>query len=254
MRKVLITIIKIITYFIGFALLASIPIDIKNPTLWRLSAEVIPLLAVILITIVFVRFIDKNKVKIRYIGKNPLQEIFFGGIIGITWIGIVILILFSTSSLKIEGKNSVPMLGIWVIALVLNAFMQELLIRGYMYELIKKEYNTVSAIIVTTVIFVGFHGGAFEAGIIAVLNVATMSIFMSLLLERRNSILEIGIIHAVWNLVGGILIDGVSLASDYPHIYNTAFRGAFGIEGSIVVTVVNVLMIVIVLIRLKKTA
>ena len=49
--------------------------------------------------------------------------------------------------------------------------MQELLVRGYLYQMIKTKHNIIAATIVSTALFTFMHGGAFEAGIIPVLNV-----------------------------------------------------------------------------------
>ena len=58
------------------------------------------------------------------------------------------------------------------------------------------------------------------------------------------------IMHAVWNIVGAIILGGVSLADDYPHMLNTTFSGsmllsggACKIEGSVIVLIWNILLI-----------
>lgn len=95
------------------------------------------------------------------------------------------------------------------------------------------------------------HGGAFEAGIIPVLNIITMSIFVILLLEYTGTLLAPIIVHFVWNTIGCIILGGVSLASDYPNLLNSIFKGnillsggIYKIEGSIIVLVINILLIV----------
>jgi hypothetical protein len=130
--------------------------------------------------------------------------------------------------------------------------MQELLMRGYIYQLVKHEYNSIVSTIVTTALFTAMHGGAFEAGIIPVLNVVTMSIFITLLLEYTGSLLAPIIVHFIWNAIGAIILGGVSLADDYPHLLNSVFQsnslvsgGDYKIEGSIVVLIVNMILIVV---------
>ncbi|MDO5784930.1 MAG: CPBP family intramembrane metalloprotease, partial [Eubacteriales bacterium] len=125
--------------------------------------------------------------------------------------------------------------------------MQELLVRGYLYQMIKKNFNTVAAAIVSTALFTLAHGGAFEAGVIPVLNVLTMSLFMTALLEYTGTLCAPICVHFLWNGIGSILLGGVSLADDYPHLLNMAFDGnvllsggACKIEGSIVVLILNV--------------
>lgn len=129
--------------------------------------------------------------------------------------------------------------------------MQEMLVRGYLYQMIKRNYNVVAATVVSTILFTFAHGGAFEAGTLPVLNVLTMSLFMTAVLEYTNSLIAPIIVHFLWNSVGAIILGGVSLAEDYPHLFNMTFGGnqllsggIYKIEGSVVVFVLNVIMII----------
>ena len=108
------------------------------------------------------------------------------------------------------------------------------------------------------------HGGAFEAGIIPVLNVLTMSLLMTIVLEYTHTLLTSILMHFLWNSVGSIILGGVSLAEDYPHLFNTTFSGnallsggIYKMEGSIIISFVNIALIcffVVLLIKRKKTA
>ena len=140
-----------------------------------------------------------------------------------------------------------------------NTIMQELLIRGYLYQLIKAQYSTAAAAIATTALFTFLHGGALEAGIIPTLNVVTMSLLMGLVLEYTQSLLAPMVMHFLWNCIGGILLGGVSLAEDYPQLCRTEFTGpvllsggAPKMEGSIVVFLLNLLLIAVFAALLKK--
>ena len=127
--------------------------------------------------------------------------------------------------------------------------MQELLIRGYIYQLLKTKYDLPAAVIFTTLLFTAMHGGAFEAGAVAVINVVTMSLFASAIYEAEGNIFAPIAAHAVWNLLGALVIGGVSLAKDYPHIYEFTSNGSkllsgsgYKIEASIIVTMLNIIL------------
>ena len=142
---------------------------------------------------------------------------------------------------------------VWIIAAFINVVMQEYLIRGYIFQIFKCSYNTIVAMIVSTLILTALHGGAFEVGIIAVLNVLTMSIFVSLLLIYTNALIAPIIVHFIWNAVGCLYLGGVSLAEDYPSLWNCTFTGnklltggIAKIEGSVIVLTMNIIMIIIV--------
>ena len=173
MKKLLITIVKIVVFFIGWAVLSGI-IDIPsdNPAVWRFFAELIPLAVMILFTVAF-WLIEKKTINIpikENIGKGTLSGI----VIGIIWIGVAAAILIFSKQLEIIGKNEISLLWLWILSAFLNVIMQELLVRGYIYQLLKERFNLPAAVIVTTAIFTFMHGGAFEAGVIPVINVVTM--------------------------------------------------------------------------------
>ena len=217
MKKLLITIVKIVVFFIGWAVLSGI-IDIPsdNPAVWRFFAELIPLAVMILFTVAF-WLIEKKTINIpikENIGKGTLSGI----VIGIIWIGAAASILIFSKQLEIIGNNEISLLWLWILSAFLNVIMQELLVRGYIYQLLKERFNLPAAIIVTTAIFTFMHGGAFEAGVIPVINVVTMCLFTTALYESEKTILAPIMAHSIWNIIGALILGGISLADDYPII------------------------------------
>ena len=196
-KKLLITIGKSLLFFIGWALLANfLPIpDSSNDAVWRFWAELIPLLAIVVMTVLF-WFIEKKKVPLNIV-SSPLKNFAVGIIAGIVWLGVAIVILILTGTMMIVGHNAVTMLWLWIISVFLNTIMQEMLVRGYLYQLIKTNYNTVAAAAATTALFTLMHGGAFEAGIIPVLNIVTMSLLMTAVLEYTHSLTAPIIMHFI---------------------------------------------------------
>ncbi len=259
MKKFLDSFVKSFGFFICWAVLVgfvSIPSD--NPVLWRFYAELIPLLSVILMSVVFY-FIERKNITIVPV-QRPFKSIILGILAGSLWLSVVVLTLYATNTISFLSKNSISYLSIWAISCFLNVIMQELLVRGYIYQLLKRNYSIFVSTIVTTALFLFCHGGAIEAGIIPILNIVTMSIFMTLVLEYTQSIISPIIIHFVWNFVGGIILGGVSLADDYPSIFRLAYHGnelltggVCKIEGSIVVLIVNITFIILFYYLLKKS-
>lgn len=165
------------------------------------------------------------------------------------YVGVSVVILSIIGVIHIDGRNQISMLWLWLFSAFINSVMQEVLVRGYLYQMIKNNYNTVAAVIVSTGLFTFAHGGAFEAGILPVLNVITMSLFVTAVLEYTESLIAPIVIHFLWNGVGTIILGGVSLAEDYPHMFNMVISGNSilsgdncKIEGSIVVLLVNLIL------------
>ena len=88
------------------------------------------------------------------------------------WLGFPVVIMKFMGVIDFSGKNDIPLFFVWVLAAFLNVIMQELLVRGLLYQMLKQKYNIVVSTIVTTALFKLLHGGAFEAGVVPVVNVS----------------------------------------------------------------------------------
>lgn len=208
-----------------------------------------PLLAIIAFTFIF-WLIEKKNIKL-HLFDNPVKGIALGAIIGIVWLAFPVLIMYIAKIIDFDGTNSIDLFPVWVLAAFLNVIMQELLVRGYLYQMLKQRHNAAAAAIATTALFTALHGGALEAGVIPVLNVLTMSLLMTVVLEYSGSIIAPVVMHFLWNGIGALVLGGVSLADDYPSLLITSFTGneilsggPCGMEGSVVVLAVNVIFIV----------
>jgi len=250
LKQIGITVLKSIGFFLGWAILVSIlPLSSsKEPAVWRLWAEITPLLAIAAFTLGF-WLAEKKNIKLHLL-DNPVKGMTLGIITGIVWLAIPVLVMYAAKIIHFDGINVIHLFPVWVLAVFLNTIMQELLVRGYLYQMLKQKHNIIVATIVTTILFTALHGGAFEAGVIPVLNVLTMSLLMTVVLEYSGSIIAPTMMHFLWNGIGALVLGGVSLADDYPNLIVTTFTGndilsggTCKIEGSIIVLIVNVVLI-----------
>lgn len=263
LKKHLLTAAKALGFFAIWVLItifaSDAPAFIKeNAALLRLWWEFVPMFGVLLITGAFIWIVEKRKIRVP-IFRKPLKNIISGAVLGCIWLGGTILFLFFIGSISFGDKSNISYLAIWFLSALLNVIMQEYLVRGYLFSLFRETYNTAAALIITTILFTVMHGGAFEAGIIAVLNVITMSIFVSLLMIYTESLLAPIVAHFIWNSVGRIVFGVVSLADDYPSMWNPVLSGnvlitggSAKIEGSIIVLIINLLLIAFVTYQLKR--
>ena len=258
MKKLIMTFVKIVIFFIGWAVLAGI-IDVPsgNPAIWRFFAELIPFAVLLIFTAVFL-LIEKKTIHIP-VKQNCFKGIVSGIVVGFIWIGIAGGILLLLKQLEIIGKGEVSLLWLWIISAFINVVMQELLVRGYIYQLLKSKYNLTAAVIITTILFTVMHGGAIEAGVLPVVNVVTMCLFTTALYEAEGTLLAPIMAHAIWNIVGSLYLGGVSLADDYPHLLtlsasaNTLLSGGnYKIEASIITTVLNIVLMTFFWVRYRK--
>lgn len=252
LKRIVITFVECICFFLGWAILSAVlPLsNSDNPALWRLWAEITPLLSIIAFTFIF-WIIEKKIIKL-HLFNNPVKGVLLGTITGILWLGLPIIVMKLMKVIEFNGKNDIPLFFVWILAAFLNVIMQELLVRGWLYQVLKQKYNIAISTIVTTALFTLLHGGAFEAGVVPVVNVLTMSLLMTVILEYSGSLIAPTIMHFMWNGIGALVLGGVSLADDYPHLLNMIFSGSkllsggeCKIEGSIVVLVVNVMLLAV---------
>ena len=166
----------------------------------------------------------RGNIRLHLTGK-PVYNIVLGYITGAIWLGVSVVILSLTGVIHINGRNQISMLWLWLFSAFINSVMQEVLVRGYLYQMIKNNYNIVVAVLISTGLFTFAHGGAFEAGILPVLNVITMSLFVTAVLEYTESLVAPIVIHFLWNGVGAIILGG-----------------SCKIEGSIVVLFMNLIL------------
>ncbi len=261
MKKFIIVVAKSFLYFIGWAMLASfIPLpNTEIPAIWRFWAELVPFLCIVGITFLF-WLIERRKTQVFPI-CHFAKDCVIGILGGAVWLGLTFLIMLFLGVLKVESVNTVSFLWLWIFSVFINTVMQELLVRGYLYQLIKGNYNVVCATIISSALFTFMHGGAFEAGIIPVLNVLSMSLLMTVVLEYTHSLLVPIIMHFFWNAVGAVILGGVSLAEDYPHLFTITFDGStllsggiYKMEGSIVVLILNLILIAVLMFFLRQRA
>ncbi|MCI7239958.1 MAG: CPBP family intramembrane metalloprotease [Aerococcus suis] len=251
MKKLSLTLAKTLIFFIIWAILASVlPIpQTTNDAIWRFWAEVMPFVAIVGLTGVF-WLMERRKLPL-YLTSHPIKNILYGIGLGSVWIGVVIVLLMVTGKMTIGNQQPVTMLWLWLVSAFINTVMQELLVRGYLYQLWKNNYSWPIAVVISTGLFTLMHGGALGAGVIPVLNIVTMSLMMTVILEYSSSLMAPIMMHFIWNSVGGIILGSVSLADDYPHLYQTILTGndllsggVLKMEGSLIVLLVNVLFIV----------
>ncbi len=259
MKKLVQVILKSLIFFAAWAApVGAIPVPAcDNPAVWRFWAECIPFGCIVLVNLCF-WLIEKRRIPVFGL-RHPGRCVSTGFAAGLVWLAVPVVILTAAGALHLEKGEPVSMLWLWLLSVLLNAAMQELLVRGYLYRLIRDKYHAATAAAVTTALFTLMHGGILEAGPVPVLNVMTMSLLMTLVLEYTGSLLTPVIMHFLWNSIGAVLLGGVCLAEDYPHVFDAVFAGeswlsggAYKLEGSAAVLAVNLLLIVWFSIKLWK--
>ncbi len=179
-------------------------------------------------------------------------------------ISVIVFYLFAFKGSFITGDNSTANIlntlsaGIAFTGIAAG-FVEEMVFRGMILNLLKKRWNTPIAVILPSVIFGLLHLPGEGYGIISSLLVifagTIVGIMFSLIAIESGSVWNSGIVHALWNILisGGGLTIGCE-ANEYSILSfvldNKSFAftgGEFGIEASIISVIAYLLVILITL-------
>jgi uncharacterized protein len=223
--------------------------------------EFFPLVFILIPSFLLWKFLDKRPIsELGFRLNNCLSDTSKGLLFGVVWLGICIISLFIFADVKtnIHLSLSVSTLVLYFFFLAFNAAMQELLVRGYIFQIIKNEYGQYVALIVSSLLFLGLHPGAIGAGFMASFNVFSAGIIFGLALMLSNNLwLPIGI-HAAWNYLCSVIF-GVSKIGIYPSMEWLSVTGSKFITGGVksieigfIVTIANVLLMTYFAIQLSR--
>lgn len=200
----------------------------------------------------------------KLIEKKPLAEMgltkrfgnyFIGIIAGIILLAVSIFAIVLTGNIEYNGifKNIDILMIIFLFGgFIIQGATEEILCRGIVLHTLKEKAPTWIAITISTVLFIIPHfsslfDGEMIYGIIGVANLVLISIIFSLLTIRFKSIWAACGLHSFWNAILfcilGLNLSGkdetvtaiVNMKSVGNNIWN---GGAYGIEASLITTVV----------------
>jgi len=138
--------------------------------------------------------------------------------------------------------------------MILNTVLQEVLARGYIFQTIQTQTNSIWAIFITSILFVLYHAAGLQGDwFLPAINLFCAGILFGVAFYVTGNLWLPIAIHFFWNfLLGpvlGLSVSGQDLANNW-HAFTlqgpSLFTGGeFGIEGSLVVTVITILGIAI---------
>lgn len=200
----------------------------------------------------------------KLIEKKPLSEMgltkrfgnyFIGIVVGVFLLAVSVFAIVLTGNIEFHGffeNADILMIILLIGGFIIQGATEEILCRGIVLHTLKEKTPTWIAIAVSTVLFIIPHWSSlFEGGtiygVIGVANLVLISIIFSLLTIRFKSIWAACGLHSFWNAILycilGLNLSGkdetvtavFNMQSVGENIWN---GGAYGIEASIVTTVV----------------
>ncbi len=218
-----------------------------------LPLKVIEFLSVMLCVWLFIRFIDRKPLKsIGLILKGYEKDLKLGLALGAGLIAIGFLILFILGYLSVDGFSfPVGTLILYFLLFVVVSFHEEIMMRGYVLNNLMQSMNRYVALSISSVIFMSIHLLNPNVNFLSVVNLFLAGIVLGIYyIHKPNLWLPIGM-HLTWNFFQGPIFGFEVSGIETKSIINQSVRGneiitggAFGFEGSILATILIIIIIV----------
>ena len=205
----------------------------------------------ILLTCLFCKLLQKRKMVTMGFGKKGMiKEYVIGLVAGFACFSLAVLLGVITGALKIEGLNpkaSVGMLVLFFIGFMIQGMAEEVICRGYFMVSYARKYPMYAAIIANALVFAALHLMNSGITVLSFINLTLFGVFASVYFIRRGNIWGIGAFHTIWNFVqgnfygirvSGMELDNSILTTSLVEGKDLLSGGAFGLEGSILVTII----------------
>ncbi len=228
----------------------------------RLAIAANNLIFTILAVFLVRKLIDRESfISLGFSVKRYVKDMLFGFFGAIIIMGTGFLILLMLGNLRITSFNiDVSALLYWGIALFLGAALEEISFRGYMLNNMMASMNNILAAAIIAVLFGIGHGMGQNASVVSIVNCTLMGLFVGLYYIRKKNLWMPIFFHLGWNFFQGTIfgfnISGRSF--DYS-LLGTELTGSeliiggkVGFEGSLILTLLTVLVIIFFEIRFRR--
>lgn len=219
----------------------------------------------LILAYVFARkILKRTNLSLGLVDDNKIKNYGKGILLGFGLLTLIILILNLAGFAQIE-KNprgfDIKLFLIFLPAWIIQGFEEEFLLRAILMNQMAARGKISLAIIANSLIFSIFHLGNADFNIMAFVNIFLMGLVFSLIFYLQDSIYMVGAAHSFWNMImANIYGSPVSGNKQAPGtLFNTNLKGpelisggGFGVEGSIVTTIVLAILIIILIRKIKQ--
>lgn len=197
-------------------------------------------------------FTEKKVLRIRAIGTESMIGILIGAAVNLCVVATAVL----SKSIAIgDFAGNVGVSILFLGSVVIQSFAEEYVFRGFLMEHLRNNYGIIVGIFGNSILFAVAHifnpGMTFLTGI----NIFVVAIAFSLIRLRRENLIAVTWIHAVWNFMNeivfglpnsGIVCDSTLFITKIRK-QTIWFHTIFGTEGGIGTLIVWGIIIILVL-------
>ncbi len=221
---------------------------------------------VTLVCFLYVKTIEKRSIRtLGFQKQNAFKFYLKGLLLGIVMFSTIVLLGVVTGALTFEFTIKSVQFHIFLLLLLgfgIQGATEEIIFRGWMLPILSARYNVVISIAVTSFGFALLHGLNPGISIMGVVNLILFGLFSALYTLKEDSLWGICGFHSIWNWVqgsvygikvSGTTVLGGSIFTSEP-IENKGFLsgGAFGLEASILTSVVLSIACIYLIKKLKE--
>lgn len=218
----------------------------------RLYLEAAAALTIVMAAWAMARFVDGRAfVSLGFAPGRLLKDFLAGTVMGTGWLLLSLSLLWLAGWLVTGQRFTLAGAGlVWAsVAMLLNTITQEVLARGYIFQLIQSTTGCRAAVIISALLFTAYHAGVINGAWLAAVNIFLAGLlFGAAFIGTGNLWLPIGL-HFSWNVLLGPVLgltvsgnDQVGTGAPFFSVRGPAIftGGEFGIEGGAVVTATTI--------------
>jgi len=240
------TIVVIIFQNLGLRLMEELGSAIKEIELGSIVSfgciYIVMATGIFLLTYLMRKFVDRKSFKsLGFQWQGFSDEAYVGFFSATALLGIGSLILVALGYLTFHSITfSLPAFLIELLIMIIVAFVEEVLFRGYLLNNLMQSMNKWVALLISAVLFALFHGSNPDINVIAIVNIFLGGIFLGLNYIYTKNLWFSIFFHFAWNFfqgpVLGFDVSGLELQSLFQQLLTGPALwtgGTFGFEGSL---------------------
>ncbi|MED2709948.1 CPBP family intramembrane glutamic endopeptidase, partial [Bacillus toyonensis] len=199
----------------------------------------------------WIKFVEKRSFSsIGFWNEQWMRKYLRGALIGCIFISIPVILLILTGNVKLQMQE-ITMTVIFGIVGSLVAFLiqgatEEIVVRGWLFPVLSVRSRIWIGIVVTSFLFGFLHLLNPGITILSISNIILVGVFAAFYVLKDSSLWGICAWHSIWNWaqynVYGFAVSGMTIYSTplFKPVKNgneVLHGGSFGIEGSIITTI-----------------
>ena len=229
-----------------------------DETVFRAWQGVLTIAAMFTVYVILMRIYEGRKAS-ELSPAHLVKDGIIGSLTGAAMVSTVFAALWIAGAWHIVSVGSISAMIVPVIWVILMATLEELIFRGMVYRILEEWLGTISALILSAVLFGGMHIFNDNADLTSVLSATSGGLLMGALYSLTGRLWIPIFFHASWNLTQAIFGSAVSGAD----IFGTYFEsvregpewltgGPFGIENSVISISLIFVVIAFLMLRMQR--